>query len=138
MILNRKNLRRWIAPVFALTLLLAGAPADQVIGAQTVNTPGPINQQPNTQPLFPGQPSPLGVNSESGIPPRMAAAAARARENDRQKRLVSDSDKLLALATELHTEVARTDKNILSVDVIRRADEIEKLAHSVKERMKGQ
>ena len=59
------------------------------------------------------------------------------REDERQKRLVSDSEKLLALATQLHDEVGKTDKNILSMDVIRRADEIEKLAHSVKERMKG-
>ena len=59
------------------------------------------------------------------------------RQDERQKRLVSDSDKLLALATQLHEEVAKTDKNILSVDVIRRADEIERLAHNVKERMKG-
>ena len=59
------------------------------------------------------------------------------RQDERQKRLVSDSDKLLALATQLHEEVAKTDKNILSVDVIRRADEIERLARNVKERMKG-
>ncbi len=59
------------------------------------------------------------------------------RQDERQKRLVSDSDKLLALATQLHEEVGKTDKNILSVDVIRRADEIERLAHNVKERMKG-
>ncbi len=59
------------------------------------------------------------------------------RQDDRQKRLVSDSDKLLALATQLHEEVGKTDKNILSMDVIRRADEIEKLAHNVKERMRN-
>ena len=59
------------------------------------------------------------------------------RQDERQKRLVSDSDKLLTLATQLHEEVAKTDKNILSVDVIRRADEIEKLARNVKERMRN-
>ena len=46
-------------------------------------------------------------------------------------------DKLLALATELKTDVDKTNQNILSMDVIKKADEIEKLAHSVKERMKG-
>ncbi len=59
------------------------------------------------------------------------------RQDERQKRLVADSDKLLVLATQLHEEVAKTDKNILSMDVIRRADEIEKLAHTVKERMRN-
>jgi hypothetical protein len=65
------------------------------------------------------------------------ARQVKARNDDRQKRLVADTDKLLALATQLHEDVGKTDKNILSLDVVKRADEIEKLAHSVKERMKG-
>ncbi len=60
-----------------------------------------------------------------------------ARNEERQKRLVADTDKLLALATQLHDDVGKTDKNILSLDVVKRAEEIEKLAHSVRERMKG-
>jgi nitric oxide reductase activation protein len=59
------------------------------------------------------------------------------RNNDRQKRLVADTDKLLALATDLKAQVDKSTKDTLSVDVIKKADEIEKLAHSVKERMKG-
>jgi hypothetical protein len=62
---------------------------------------------------------------------------AKLRNDERQKRLISDTDKLLALATQLHEDVGKTDKNILSLDVVKRADEIEKLAHSVKERMKS-
>jgi len=34
--------------------------------------------------------------------------------------------------------VDKANENTLSVDVIRKAEEIEKLAHSVKEKMKGQ
>lgn len=59
------------------------------------------------------------------------------RNDERQKRLVSDTEKLLQLATQLHNDVAKTDKNVLSLDVIRRAEEIERLAHGVKDRMKG-
>jgi hypothetical protein len=33
--------------------------------------------------------------------------------------------------------VDKSDKNTLSLEVVRKADEIEKLAHSVKEGMKG-
>lgn len=68
---------------------------------------------------------------------RMQEQAAKNRNTDRQKRLVADTEKLLSLATELKQDVDKTDKNTLSVDVIKKADEIEKLAHSVKERMKG-
>ena len=62
---------------------------------------------------------------------------AKARNDERQKRLISDSEKLLALATELHEQVLKTDKNILSVDVVRKATEMEKLSRDLKERMKG-
>ena len=67
----------------------------------------------------------------------MEDAQDKSRNVDRQKQLVADTDKLLSLATELKEQVDKTDKNILSVDVIKKADEIEKLAQSVKERMKG-
>jgi nitric oxide reductase activation protein len=59
------------------------------------------------------------------------------RNNDRQKRLVADTEKLLVLATDLKAQVDKSTKDTLSVDVIKKADEIEKLARSVKERMKG-
>ncbi len=59
------------------------------------------------------------------------------RNDERQRRLVADTEKLLALATQLHEDVGKTDKNVLSMDVVRRAQEIEKLARDVKDRMKG-
>jgi len=56
---------------------------------------------------------------------------------DRQKKLVADTAKLLELANELKTAVDKSNKDTLSLDVVRKADAIEKLAHSVKEGMKG-
>lgn len=67
----------------------------------------------------------------------MQEQQARSRNSDRQRRLVEDTDKLLALATQLKQDVSKTNKDVMSVDVIKKADEIEKLAHNVKERMKG-
>jgi len=60
----------------------------------------------------------------------------RARNKERQEQLKQDTDKLLELATELKQYVDKTNENILSVDVIKKADEIEKLAKSVREKMK--
>ena len=57
---------------------------------------------------------------------------------ERQQHLKTDTDKLLKLATELKTQVDKSDQNILSLDVIKKADEIEKLAHSMKEKMRGE
>ena len=59
------------------------------------------------------------------------------RVSERQKRLVEDTNKLLALTTALKEQVDESDKNILSLDMVKKAEEIEKLAHSVKERIKG-
>lgn len=56
---------------------------------------------------------------------------------ERQAQLKRDTDKLLDLSTQLKQYVDKTNQNVLSVDVIKKADEIEKLAHSVKEKMKG-
>ena len=55
---------------------------------------------------------------------------------ERKKQIADDSAKLLKLATDLKAQVDKTTKDTLSLDVIRKADEIEKLAHNVKEKMK--
>src|SRR5262252_7890514 len=56
----------------------------------------------------------------------------------RQQDIKKDTDKLLELATELKQYVDKTNEDILSMDVIKKADEIEKLAKAVREKMKGQ
>jgi hypothetical protein len=62
---------------------------------------------------------------------------AKKRNLQRQEDIKKDTDKLLSLATELKQDVDKTDENTLSVEVIKKAEEIEKLAHTVKEKMKG-
>jgi len=56
----------------------------------------------------------------------------------REQDLKKDTDKLLELATELKQYVDKTNENTLSIEVIKKAEAIEKLAHSVKEKMRGQ
>jgi hypothetical protein len=55
---------------------------------------------------------------------------------ERKKQLSDDSTKLLTLAMALKAEVDKTNKDMLSLNVIRKADEIERLARNVKEKMK--
>jgi hypothetical protein len=57
--------------------------------------------------------------------------------SERQKRLVEDTDKLLALTTALKEQMDESNKDVLSLDMVKKAEQIEKLAHSVKERIKG-
>jgi hypothetical protein len=54
----------------------------------------------------------------------------------RQQDIKSDTDKLFQLATELKAAVDKTNENMLSLDVIKKAEQVEKLAKKVKENMK--
>lgn len=63
---------------------------------------------------------------------------ARKLNKQRQQDLKRDTDKLLDLATELKKYVDKSNENVLSLDVLKKAEEIEKLARSVKDKMKGQ
>lgn len=56
---------------------------------------------------------------------------------ERQAALKADTDKLVKLAGELKEYVDKSNENMLSLDVLKKAEEIEKLARSVKEKMKG-
>jgi hypothetical protein len=100
-----------------------------VAGGQLAQ-PGSPQQQPT------GRPGVEVPTMGPELSPEMQERQSRSQNSERQKRLVADTGKLLALATELKQEVDKTNKDVLSVDVIKKADEIEKLAHSVKERMK--
>jgi len=83
---------------------------------------------------------------EHGVNPPIDGDEARDRiQHDMEKKaakervaaLKSDTDKLLKLSVELKSYVDKSDENVLSLDVIKKAEEIEKLAKSVKDKMKG-
>ena len=93
-------------------------------------------------------PSPLAAGQQDAVvqtPPNPEDESRRRMERDmvkkanqeRQEKLQKDTDKLFALATELKSYVDKSNENTLSLDVIKKADEIEKLARSVKDKMKA-
>jgi hypothetical protein len=71
---------------------------------------------------------------DQGNQPKPQQAAAD--DTQRKKAISAESTQLLAMAVALKAEVDKTNKDMLSLNVIRKADEIEKLAHTVKEKMK--
>jgi hypothetical protein len=75
-------------------------------------------------------------NEVDPIEKQMERDRAKKREQERQAAIKRDTDKLLALATELKDYVDKSNEHVLSLDVVRKAEEIEKLAHQVKEKMK--
>lgn len=52
------------------------------------------------------------------------------------KSMVADTDKLLKLVTELNSEISSTNPAELNAQQLRKIAEIEKLAHSVKDKMR--
>jgi hypothetical protein len=62
---------------------------------------------------------------------------AKKANRDRQAQLQRDTESLLKLANELKQYVDKSNENTLSLDVVKKAEEIEKLAHSVREKMKA-
>jgi len=61
----------------------------------------------------------------------------KAMNDDRQKRLAADIDRLQELTNQLKSDLDKTNKDELSMVVMRKAAEIEKLAHDVQSRMKN-
>lgn len=87
---------------------------------------------------FPGAPPMSGQHHRRDDPlnDRMREMA-KERNEQRQKRLVEDTEKLLALATDLKTQVSQSSSEGMSADQLKQLDEIEKLAHKVKAGMRG-
>lgn len=58
-------------------------------------------------------------------------------QTPQQKQLAEDTAKLLTLANELKAELDKSSKNTLSLSVIKKAENVEKLAHKVRDEMKA-
>jgi hypothetical protein len=96
-------------------------------------------------PVNGGQTGPQGVSQFPGDandnPPldrinlEMAEKRRKLINIQRQAAIVNDSNKLLNLATELNDEVVKGNRGALSPEQMKKLAEIEKLAHSVREKM---
>jgi hypothetical protein len=75
-------------------------------------------------------------NGEDAVTQMREELAIKA-EKERAEELRVDTDKLLKLSVELKSYVDKTDTNVLSLDVMKKAEEIEKLAKSVHDKMRG-
>ena len=111
--------------VFFLLTLAQRSPA------QTSNTPDLSQVQ-----TVPGQRPQR--DEDNGIPSDMQKRMQKKANEQRQAELKRDTDRLVKLSAELKEYVDKTNENVLSMDVIKKAEEIEKLAHSVRVKMRGE
>lgn len=103
--------------------------SSEVMAAQrspAMNSGRPVDP-PSTgvPPVYPIQ---MGNSTDGGV---------QAANAERRKKVAADVDRLVVLSNELKADVDKTTNDQLSLDVIKKAHEIEKLAHSVQGRMKN-
>jgi hypothetical protein len=97
--------------------LFAGAAVPQV-----PKFPPPPNRQPDA------------ADDDSGVPKSATKAALEDNDKSIKKRI----EKLFELASDLKAEVEKTDSaKVLSLGMVKKAEEIEKLAREIKTRARG-
>jgi hypothetical protein len=98
---------------------------------------GALSQEEPPAPPRLNFPQPPGDNNNPNVPPDLRKDMQKKANEQRQAELKRDTERLLKLSTELKEYVDKSNENVLSLDVIKKADEIEKLAHNVKQKMRG-
>ena len=111
-----------------LLFLAAGLSAMAQSRSQPWPSVTPVGQRAHNQ--FP-QPAPQDDFA------KIESENARKANAERQLAIKDDTAKLLQMANELQEYVDKTNENILSLEVVKKAEQIEKLAKSVKEKMKA-
>lgn len=117
-----------------LILFLSGVSifiSPQIVAGQHPTPPPP---QPRQSPNAPSnQNAPMGLDQ-----PPSSTQSDNARENPQKDKEIRDSvHRLFELASDLRNDVDKTNSNmVLSVSLVKRANEIEKLAKQIREHAK--
>ena len=124
---------RFASYAIGLVILLTCLPG----WSQSQSQMGQGSQMPSMQrggipqdPSFQNSPFNDPYNNPTEVEKRLRMINA-----ERQKAMVSDTDKLVRLATELNEDIAKSNSGQLSAAQLRKVAEIEKLAHSVRDKM---
>ena len=104
-------------------LALALVCAPRTAFAQMPKLPPSISQGPGGN---------VPLNSDDDI----QKAQAQAANQQRQAEIRRDTEKMFQLTSELKEYVEKSGHGVVSVDAIKKAEQIEKLAHGVKSKMK--
>jgi len=115
-----------IAWHFALCIFLLIFSSMFALPAGQRPTPNQINQLPH---------NPLDDPGFNEGDPAVLARRMRVLNMERQKSMVSDTERLLKLAQELNGEIDKSNPEALTPVQLRKIGEIEKLARNVKQKM---
>jgi len=121
-------------------MLIASVGVVRYSSAQNAHVPVP-------QVAPPAQYLPIGVPSADAKAPSLDNTGATSGDDiqrqqamaanlQRQVEIRRDADKMRELIAELNDYLQKADRGVMSVDAIKKAEQIEKLAHGVKSKMK--
>lgn len=117
-----------------LGTFVSGIAAALLLGSRSIAT----QDQTPTPPPTTRRRQPGGADNGEAPPGPSAEAATKTLLEQRQKDIKKDVEKLFDLATELKTEVEKTDATaVLSMAMVKKAEEIEKLAKQIRDHTKG-
>jgi hypothetical protein len=132
----RRPLRRVLGATFWLALMMAQPCCAQVSnGGQFPNGSGQTTNPHGIRPAPPPDDLDHPLAGNPGDPVFMERRMQQLNAVQ-HKSMVADTDKLLKLVTELNAEINSTNSNALTPAQLRKVIEIEKLAHSVKDKMR--
>jgi hypothetical protein len=122
------RLRRWTPSLFWGLALAMGF---VIVSGLTVRSQsGPPHDIINRPTPMPTDPS-----ASDNYDPTMMERRLNALNRERQKEMISDTNKLLRLTMELNDQIAANNTGSLTWDQLHKIAEIEKLARNVKEKM---
>lgn len=120
--------------MMAVTLILLG-----LLGFSPGVEGQGFGQRPGTMPQRPGQNS-----QKSQFPPEAPSSFPRTSQKRKQaiidynfKKLKQHSQELAKLAKSLQKEVEKSNENVLSLEIVKKAEQAEKLAKKIKDEAKG-
>jgi hypothetical protein len=119
----------------SLTLLASVLCALPCVAQQKGGPADDLLAQRNPNPRPPSPPNWAGMPEFNETSSRFAAKRLALMNEERQKSMEANAEKLLKLAKELNAEVNGAHAGALTEDQLRKLDEIEKLAHKVKSEM---
>jgi len=111
-----------ISALFLTALVLLAAAG--MARAQTIHLPPAVSQSQGM--------GKVPVSTGDDVQKKQAAAA----NQQRQLEIRRDTEKMLELTSELKDYLLKNDQTVMSLDAIKKVEQIEKLAHGVKSKMK--
>jgi hypothetical protein len=122
------RLRRWTPALFwGLGLAMGCVILPGLVARSQSRPPADIINRPTPMPTDP--------SASDNYDPTMMERRLNALNRERQKEMISDTNKLLKLTMELNDEIAANNTGTLTWDQLHKMAEIEKLARNVKEKM---